>query len=95
MGAGGRNNLKRKIATVMELPKDIMLNLPMVTLTGDEEILISNHKGLVEYGAGHVRVATTIGTAKIFGTNLVLKEITAETIVIAGKINQVTWETRG
>jgi len=88
----GKWNLKRKMVAALELPKDIMLNLPVVAMTGDEELTVANHKGLAEYAAGHVRVVTPAGIVKIFGTNLVLKEITAESIVIVGKIGQVSWE---
>jgi len=84
-------NFKRKIVTALELPKDIMLNLPVVTATGREELMISNHKGLTEYGAGHVQFSTSIGAIKIFGTNLILREITAESVVILGGIEKVVW----
>ena len=91
MAKMSKNNIKRKITTALELPKDIMLNLPIVALTGDEELALSNHKGLLEYAAGHVRLGTSLGPLKVFGTNLILKEITAESVIIAGKIHQVAW----
>ncbi|MDR2168070.1 MAG: sporulation protein YqfC [Clostridiales bacterium] len=86
------NSLKRRIIQALELPADIMLDLPVVTVTGDEELVLTNHRGLLEYGAGHVRLGCSRGQIKIFGTNLILKEITAESIVIAGKIDKVLWE---
>ena len=87
----GKSGLKRRITTALELPKDIMLNLPVVNIVGDEEALVSNHKGLLEYGPGHVRLASSVGQIKIFGTNLILKEISAEIVMIMGKISQITW----
>ena len=87
-----KNRLKRRIVAALELPKDIVLDLPVVAVTGDEEISVSNHRGLLEYGAGHVRLKTTVGTVKIFGTNLVLREISAESIAVRGKIEKVAWE---
>ncbi|MCL2619477.1 MAG: sporulation protein YqfC [Defluviitaleaceae bacterium] len=87
-------NIKRKLTTALELPKDVMLGLPIITMTGDEEITITNHKGLVEYSAGCVRLSTPLGGLKIFGINLILKEITAETVMIAGKIASVSWEVK-
>ena len=84
--------LKRRLVTALELPKDVALGLPIVTVTGDEDILISNHKGLLEYGAGHVRLATNVGKIKIFGVNLLLREITAESVLIKGKVEKIAWE---
>ena len=86
------DKLRRKIVAAMELPKDITLDLPVLVLTGDEEALVRNHKGLLEYGAGFVRLKTSIGAVKIFGTDLMLKEITTESVFVAGKIDKVTWE---
>ena len=87
-----KDRLKRRIVTALELPKDIMLDLPVVAVTGDEELVLTNHRGLLEYTAGYVRLATTKGAVKIFGTNLVLSGISAETIAISGKIDKVAWE---
>ena len=85
------HKLRRRIVAALELPKDIMLDLPVVTVTGDEEITVSNHKGLAEYDTGHVRIKTTVGALKIFGMNLVLREITAESLFVSGKIDKVSW----
>jgi len=89
-----RINIKRKLTSALELPKDVMLGLPGVAMTGDEEIMVTNHKGLLEYSGGCVRLSTVLGIMKIFGTNLVLKEITAESVMIAGKIQSVAWEVK-
>jgi sporulation protein YqfC len=86
------DRLKRRITQALELPKDIMLDLPVITVTGDEELILANHRGLVEYAQGFVRLGTTRGAVKIFGSNLILKEITAENIRITGKIDKVFWE---
>ena len=81
--------LKRRITTTFELPLDIMLDLPLINLIGDEKLVISNHKGIVEYVKEQVRVKTSIGIVKVQGCGLVMKEISDENIVIMGKINAV------
>ncbi|MCL2854220.1 MAG: sporulation protein YqfC [Defluviitaleaceae bacterium] len=84
--------IKRKISAALELPRDVTLGLPTVLMTGDEEVVIAGHKGLLEYSEGFVRLATGLGGLKIFGINLALREISAENVIVAGKIHQVTWE---
>ena len=83
-------NLKRRLADALELPKDIMLDLPVVTLVGDEEMLLTNHRGVLEYATDHVRISTALGVFKVVGTDLVLKEVSAEDIRVFGKINGVS-----
>ena len=81
--------LRRRITTTFELPLDIMLDLPSINLIGDEKLVLSNHKGIVEYIKEKVRVRTSMGIVNVLGSGLVIKEISDENIVIAGKIESV------
>jgi len=92
MGFRAAHKLKRRVVSALELPKDVALGLPIVTMTGDEEVSVSNHKGLLEYGAGHIRLATTAGKLKIFGSNMILREITTESVTITGRVEKIIWE---
>ena len=85
-------DIKRKLSTALELPKDVTLGLPTISITGDEEVIVTNHKGILEYTGGVVRLSTILGGIRVLGTNLILKEMTAEIVVITGKINTVGWE---
>ena len=81
--------LKRRITTAFELPKDIMLDLPSINIIGDEELVLVGHKGIIEYTDEHVRIKTTIGIVKVYGQKMLLKEVSKENIVVAGKIREV------
>lgn len=80
---------KRNVTDALELPKEVMLNLPLISLTGKEELSIENYKGIMEYGEETIRVNTAAGTIKIQGKELLLKQLTAECIVITGAILRV------
>lgn len=80
---------KRNVTDALELPKEVMLNLPLISLTGKEELSIENYKGIMEYGEETIRVNTAAGTIKIQGKELLLKQLTAECIVITGVILRV------
>lgn len=85
------DKLKRTLAATLELPKDIILDLPMITLTGNERINITNHKGLAGYNQTTARIKTSIGIAQISGLGLIIKEIGRENIIIEGKIEMVEY----
>ncbi|MGL4790711.1 MAG: sporulation protein YqfC [Anaerotignaceae bacterium] len=76
--------IRRKVTEVLELPKEAMLNLPLITLLGREEIIIENYKGVVEYGEDVIRINTGIGVLKIEGRGLNIKKITGESVTISG-----------
>ncbi len=87
MGKG--NGVKKSIAEILELPKDIVLDLPKIIMIGNLQIYIENHKGILEYTDNRIRINTKNGVLRIIGKNLMLKNIVMEEIIIVGKINQV------
>ncbi|WIV10691.1 sporulation protein YqfC [Proteiniborus sp. MB09-C3] len=83
------NEIKSNFSEILELPKDIMLDLPKVTLIGNLQLYIENHKGIIEYGSLRIRVNTNAGILRILGKNMVIKTIVTEEIIIVGEIESV------
>lgn len=81
--------IKKGLAEILELPKDIILDLPKIIMIGNLQIYIENHKGILEYTDNRIRINTKNGILRIIGKNLILKNIVAEEIFIVGEINQV------
>ena len=81
--------IKKGLAEILELPKDIILDLPKIIMVGNLQIYIENHKGILEYTDNRIRINTKNGILRIIGKNLILKNIVAEEIFIVGEINQV------
>jgi sporulation protein YqfC len=86
--------VKRRITTTFELPRDIMLDWPSIRIMGDEELVLSNHKGIAEYTKEQIRIKTGVGAIKISGRGLVIKEISREDIVVEGKIGAVVFRDK-
>lgn len=78
-----------KIVEMLELPKEVAFNLPVIQVTGAEDICISNYKGLIEYSDQVVRVSTSCGSLRLEGKALVLVRVTAESLVITGRIKKI------
>ncbi len=79
-------DLRRGVSEALDLPKEIMLDLPLISLMGREEITIENHKGILTYGEESIRIGTKAGTLSIRGENLGLKQLTTDVLVITGKV---------
>jgi len=82
-------HLKEKLTEVLELPKEVVLNLPKITMLGNSNLLIDNYKGIVEYESGRIRINTSQGLIKITGERLTIKEITSEDILVDGEISSL------
>jgi len=77
---------------VVDLPKDIVLNLPRITLVGDLQLVIENHQGIEDYDGEVVRIALARGCFVISGKNLTLRSIHSDEIVVDGTISSLKFE---
>lgn len=82
---------KEQIIRSLDLPEEILLNLPTSYLYGNKKIEIYNFKGLIEYTLEKIRINTNIGVLIIEGLELEIKIMTAEEIHIMGNIMQVSY----
>ena len=83
---------KQKIKNFLKKPKEIISNIPKITIVGSNEMLIENYKGILEYEEFFVRVNTYIGIINVNGLNLNLNQITEDDIIITGKIDSIDIE---
>ena len=78
-----------KITEALELPKEVVMNLPLITMIGAEDMTIENYKGVIEYSEERIRINTTAGVIKVEGRRLLLKQITTDNIGVAGNILKI------
>ncbi len=83
------DNLKLNLSDALELPLDIALDIPKITIIGNMEINIANHRGIIEYSCDLIRINTKIGIVKLKGRDMVIKNILSEEITISGIIESV------
>ncbi|MBE6055241.1 MAG: sporulation protein YqfC [Clostridium sartagoforme] len=76
----------------LDLPKDIALNLPKITIIGDNEITIENHKGIILFERDIIKVNTKVKIVNIVGENFEILYIGDSTIVINGKFKSISYE---
>lgn len=84
-------DIKKLLANALELPKELILDLPHISIIGKEEILVQNHGGLLEYSDDIIRIKTKLGILIINGKNLVITKITNENVQASGKIKSVEY----
>lgn len=78
--------LRQKLANLLELPSDVILDLPRVVLVGNLQAVVENHRGLVEYSPGRVRVGLETGQLVLTGEGLVIGSVGTEEMIVLGRI---------
>lgn len=81
-----------KIDRILEMPKEICTDIPKLIVTGFDEMIIENFKGILEYEEFFVRINTHIGIISINGFNLNLENMTNDDIKVSGKIESIDIE---
>ena len=80
------------ISEKLDLPKDVILNLPKITILGDEEITIENHKGIILFERNRIKINTKVKIINIEGENFEILYIGDSTITISGKFKVISYE---
>ena len=73
----------------MDLPPDVLLELPRITMLGQLHIYIENHRGLLVYSDKELRLLMKQGQLLIKGKDFVLKTMLPEEILLEGEIEHV------
>lgn len=73
----------------MDLPADVMMDLPRITMIGNFHIYIENHKGVIRFMNNELHLRLTDGKLLIFGNDFVIKNILPEEILLEGVIRDV------
>lgn len=84
--SGDKKKHLESLSNYLELPKDLLLNLPRITLVGDIQLHIENHRGIIEYTKERIRISISMGELVIVGEGLVLRNIFPDEIAVEGKI---------
>lgn len=83
------DKLKSNLSDQLEIPKDIVMDLPKITCIGNAHMNIENYKNVVEYSTELIRLKTKDGMLKIEGMDIKIEFITTDEILITGKISSV------
>lgn len=83
------DELRRFLSRFLELPEDLLLDLPRLTMIGNLQVLIENHRGLIAFRPEFVMVETSKGPLEVRGQDLHIGAVDREAIVVTGAIGSV------
>jgi len=86
-----KKKIKRQFSEFLEIPGDVMLDLPKIVLVGNIKIFIENHRGILEYTTEKVRVNVMEDEVTITGENLLLRNVLPDELCVEGKIKSISF----
>ena len=79
-----------RLTDALDLPRDLVFDLPRITIVGGLQMTIENHRGLVEFSPTRVTVNTGQGRIVIAGEELHIGVVHAEELTVAGQLHSIT-----
>lgn len=86
-----KNSMVHRVTDRLELPKDLMLGEPIVTVTGRSDLTIENYKGILEYQPDKIRLSLKHGQIEICGKALKIEYYTNDDMRISGCIDRIEY----
>ncbi len=89
---GRKKSWRESLADLLEMPREIVLNLPRLTLIGNLQCYVENHRGVIEYTGETVRIAVSGGELIVRGSGLTIRYFGNEEIAVDGEIAGLDYE---
>lgn len=80
------------LADAMDLPPEAVADGLRVTVSGRSRVMVEHHRGLLGYGRETVEVSGGRTRLRILGSELTLRAMDRETLIVTGRIAAVEYE---
>lgn len=86
-----KRRFKQWVTDQMDLPSDVLMELPRLTMIGQLHLYIENHRGVLKFSQEELRLLLAQGQLLIRGEQFVIKTILPEELLLEGKIDSVVY----
>ena len=87
-----KGRLIQQLTDNFDVPRETLLDIPILTLEGNTHLRIENFEGILEYGELCIKLKTKCGVLVIEGKKLFAKSMDSEVIKINGFIHAIRFE---
>ena len=84
-----KQKLKQFTATKLDLPKDVIFDLPRITVIGSYQLYIENHRGVIQFNERYLHLRLNKGEVKIIGDQLVIRAILPDEVLVEGLVQEI------
>ena len=84
-----KKGMRSLFAEVLEIPEELALDLPKITLVGNLNLNVENHKGIISYSSQEVRLRISDGYLIARGSGFALGSISRTDIFLEGEISSL------
>ncbi len=71
---------------LLDLPEDVVFDLPRITMIGNMQCYIENHEGIIQFTSNKLLLKIPNGRIEVTGEDLVIRTILSEEMMLEGTI---------
>ena len=86
-----REIISKAMAEFLDIPADIVLDMPKLTITGRNELYLENHKGIIEYTTVRMRINLSRGFLVVNGQILEIQALLPDEMKVVGDISSIKY----
>ncbi|BFH61426.1 MULTISPECIES: sporulation protein YqfC [Paenibacillus] len=83
--------LRKWTNEVLDLPQDVLLDLPRITLVGNKELSVENHHGVRHFSENKMVLSLSEGSLEVEGSGLMIRTILPQEVLIEGIIVNIKY----
>mgnify|MGYP001432942362 FL=1 len=83
--------LKQWTAKILDLPQDVVFDLPRLTMIGNRQLYVENHRGVLHFSNDRLQLGLTKGRLEVTGTELVIRAIMPDELFVEGIISDIRY----
>ena len=87
--------IRKTFTDIFELPTEAASNMPVITVTGNINIIIENDGGIIEISDEKIVLGVLNGFMKIEGKRLDIKYMNTKCMTVDGKIGSIGFFDNG
>ena len=77
---------------MLDLPQDVIFDLPRITMIGPLQMYVENHRGVLVFSDQEVRILlSNQGQLLVRGSQFILRKILPEEVLLEGRIREVKY----
>jgi sporulation protein YqfC len=85
---------KKKLEKALEIPPDVLFDLPRITLVGNQQLHIENHKGIFQFSTQTLIFFITEGRMVITGKEMCIQSISMSEVWVIGEIHAIQYQMK-
>lgn len=83
------NSLSQNIINTCQLPKDVLEGAFIISMTGNQEIIIENIKSIINFQSDNIILQCKKNRIQITGSNLKIESYSNEEMKVIGLITEI------